>query len=158
MPSFKQPGGEPQTNIDILVVLLAARAKLDNHLDDNVCPTVRVISDRMMTDQLRSSEGPNEPDHSLDNAEARICKQSWTNEKHAAFVMRVARPDIGQETLNAQIELEDEVQEFEPNQDTGTRQILSVQVDVSDVRVLRPSTHLVLTMNSNSMTLQVVTQ
>ena len=32
------------------------------------------------------------------------------------------------------IELEDEVQEFEPSQDTGTRQILSVQVDVSDVR------------------------
>ena len=32
------------------------------------------------------------------------------------------------------IELEDEVQEFEPNQDAGTRQILSVQVDVSDVR------------------------
>ena len=28
------------------------------------------------------------------------------------------------------IELEDEVQEFEPNQDAGTRQILSVQVDV----------------------------
>ena len=46
------------------------------------------------------------------------------------------------------IELEDEVQEFEPNQDTGTRQILSVQVDVSDVRLLRPSTRLVLAMNS----------
>ena len=41
------------------------------------------------------------------------------------------------------IELEDEVQEFEPNQDAGTRQILSVQVDVSDVRLLRPSTRLV---------------
>ena len=46
------------------------------------------------------------------------------------------------------IELEDEVQEFEPSQDTGTRQILSVQVDVSDVRLLRPSTRLVLAMNS----------
>ena len=46
------------------------------------------------------------------------------------------------------IELEDEVQEFEPNQDAGTRQILSVQVDVSDVRLLRPSTRLVLAMNS----------
>ena len=33
---------EPQTKIDILVVLLAARTKLDNHLDDNVCPTARV--------------------------------------------------------------------------------------------------------------------
>ena len=42
------------------------------------------------------------------------------------------------------IELEDEVQEFEPNQDAGTRQILSAQVDVSDVRFLRPSTRLVL--------------
>ena len=30
----------------------------------------------------------------------------------------------------------------------GTRQILSVQVDVSDVRLLRPSTRLVLAMNS----------
>ena len=46
------------------------------------------------------------------------------------------------------IEIEDEVQEFEPNQDAGTRQILSVQVDVSDVRLLRPSTRLVLAMNS----------
>ena len=42
------------------------------------------------------------------------------------------------------IELEDEVQEFERNQDAGTRQILSVQVDVSVVRLLRPSTRLVL--------------
>ena len=46
------------------------------------------------------------------------------------------------------IELEDEVQEFEQSQDTGTRQILSVQVDVSDVRFLRPSTRLVLAVNS----------
>ena len=46
------------------------------------------------------------------------------------------------------IELEDDVQEFEPNQDAGTRQILSVQVDVSDVRFLRPSTRLVLAVNS----------
>ena len=40
------------------------------------------------------------------------------------------------------------IQEFEPNQDAGTRQILSVQVDVSDVRFLRPSTRLVLAANS----------
>ena len=46
------------------------------------------------------------------------------------------------------IELEDEVHEFEPNQEAGTRQILSVQVDVSDVRLLRPSTRLVLAMDS----------
>ena len=46
------------------------------------------------------------------------------------------------------IELEDEVQEFEPNQDAGPRQILSAEVDVSDVRLLRPSTRLVLAMNS----------
>ena len=46
------------------------------------------------------------------------------------------------------IELEDEVHEFEPSQDTGTRQILSVQVDVPEVRLLRPSTRLVLAMNS----------
>ena len=66
------------------------------------------------------------------------------------------------------IELEDQVQEFEPSQDTGTRQILSVQVDVSDVRLLRPSTRLVLAVNSMdvgrregaavSSTLQLVTQ
>ena len=46
------------------------------------------------------------------------------------------------------IALEDEVQEFEPNQDAGTRQILLVQVDVSDVRLLRPSTRLVFAVNS----------
>ena len=46
------------------------------------------------------------------------------------------------------IDLKDEVQEFKPNQDAGTRQILSVQVDVSDVRLLRPSTRLVLAVNS----------
>ena len=46
------------------------------------------------------------------------------------------------------IELEDEVQEFEPNQDAGTRQISSMQVDVSDVRFLRPSTCLVRAVNS----------
>ena len=46
------------------------------------------------------------------------------------------------------IELEDEVQEFETNQDARMRQALSVQVDVSDVRFLRPSTRLVLAMNS----------
>ena len=75
------------------------------------------------------------------------------HEKHAASVMRVARPDMAGDPqcpgrpVNV-IELEDEVQEFEPSQDTGTRQILSVQVDVSDVRLLRPSTRLVLAMNS----------
>ena len=71
----------------------------------NVYPTVHLISDRAMTDQLRSSEELNDLGHSLNNAEARICKQSWTNEKHAASVMRVARPDIGQEILNAQVVL-----------------------------------------------------
>ena len=44
LPSSKQPG-EPQTKTDTHVVFLAARAKLNNHLDDNVCPAVRVISD-----------------------------------------------------------------------------------------------------------------
>ena len=46
------------------------------------------------------------------------------------------------------IELEDEVQKFETNQDAGIQQNLSVEVDVSDVRFLRPSTRLVLAMNS----------
>ena len=105
LPSFEQPGGEPQTKTDVLVLLLAARANLDTQLDDYVCPTVRVISDRTMTDQLRSSEELNDLGHSVNNEEARICKQSWTNEKHAASVMRVVRPDFGQVILNAQVVL-----------------------------------------------------
>ena len=95
MPSFKQAGEEPQTQIFTPVVLQEVRVKLDKHLDDNVYPAVRVISD------VRSSEGPNEPGHNLSNAEVRICMQSWTNEKHAAFVMRVISSAIGQEILNA---------------------------------------------------------
>ena len=87
------------------MLLQAARANLDNHSADNVYPTLQVIVDRAMTDQLRSSEELNDLGHSLNNAEARICKQSWTNEKHAAYVMRVVRLDIGQEILNAQVVL-----------------------------------------------------
>ena len=45
-------------------------------------------------------------------------------------------------------ELEDEVQEFEPNQDAGMRQVLSAQAGVSEVRSLRSSPRLVLAMNS----------
>ena len=63
----------------VLVLLQAARANLDNHSADIVYPTVHVINDRAMTDQLRSSEELNDLGHSLNNAEARICKQSWTN-------------------------------------------------------------------------------
>ena len=63
------------------------------------------ISDRMMTDQLKSSEELNDLGHSLNNAEAQICKRSWTNEKHAASVMRVVRQDIGRDILNAQVVL-----------------------------------------------------
>ena len=71
----------------------------------NAYPTLRVISDRAMTDQLRSSEELNDLGHSLNNAEAQNCKRSWTKERHAASVMRVARLDIGQETPNAQVVL-----------------------------------------------------
>ena len=134
--------------------LAIVQANLDNHLVDNVYRTVRVISDRVMTDQLRSSEELNDLGHSLNNAEARNCKRSWTNEGHAASVMRVTRtghwagnPQCPLRPVNV-IELEDEVQEFEQDQDAGTRQILSVQVDVSDVCFLRPSTRLVLAVNS----------
>ena len=63
----------------VLVLLQAVRANLDNHSADIVYPTVHVINDRAMTDQLRSSEELNDLGHSLNNAEARICKQSWTN-------------------------------------------------------------------------------
>ena len=58
-----------------------------------------------MIDLHRSSEELNDLGHSHNNAEARICKQSWTNEKYAAYVMRVVRLDIGQEILNAQVVL-----------------------------------------------------
>ena len=40
------------------------------------------------------------------------------------------------------IELEDALQEFETNQDARMRQILSVQVDVSDLRFLPTSPHI----------------
>ena len=59
LPSFKQPEEKPQIQTATPVVLLEARAKLDHHLDDNVYPAARVISDTTMTDQFRSSEGPN---------------------------------------------------------------------------------------------------
>ena len=104
-------------------------------------PAVRVISDTTVTDQLKSSKGPNEPRHNLSNAEERTCKQSWTSEKRHACNQLPGRP------INM-IELEDEVQEFETNQDAGMRQALSVHVDVSDVRFLRTSTRHVLAMNS----------
>ena len=107
-----------------------------------------------MIDQPRSSEGPNEPAHSLNNAEAGIFKQNWTKRKVRSVCHACGQtghwardPQCQGRPVNV-IELEDEVQEFEPNQDAGTRQILSVQVDVSDVRLLRPSTRLVLAMNS----------
>ena len=105
------------------------KGKLVQRLDVNVYPAVRVISDIIMTDQL-NVPGPN-----LSNAEVRTCMQSWTSGKLAAFATRATSTAIGPE-----IELEDEVQEFEPNQDAGMRQVLSVHVDVTEVRSLRPST------------------
>ena len=78
----------------------------------------------------------------LDKRKARsVCHACGQTGHWAGYPQRPGRP------VNV-IELEDEVQEFEPNQDAGTLQILSVQVDVSDVRLLRPSTRLVLVMNS----------
>ena len=144
---------EPQTQIDIPLLLQAARANLDNHSADNVHPTLHVISDRAMTDLHRSSEELNDLGHSHNNAEARICKQSWTKRKARSVCHACGQtghwagdPQCPGRPVNV-IELEDEVREFEPNQDAGTRQILSVQVDVSDVRFLRPSARLVLAVN-----------
>ena len=82
------------------------------------------------------------------NAEVRTCKQSWTKRK-ACRVCHACN-QLGHWAGDPQcpgrhvdmIELEDEVREFERNQDTGMRQVLSVQVDVSEVRSLRPSTRL----------------
>ena len=54
----------------------------------------------MMTDQLRSSEEPNDLVHSLNNAEAQILQA-----KYAVSVTRVAKPDTGQEILNVQVVL-----------------------------------------------------
>ena len=59
----------------------SGRAKLDQHLDVNVYLAVRVISDIMMTEKLRSSEGLNVPGPNLSNAEVRTCMQSWTSGK-----------------------------------------------------------------------------
>ena len=77
----------------------------------------------------------------LDKRKARSVCHAWGQTRHWA-----GDPQCPGRPVNV-IELEDEVQEFEPNQDAGTRQILSVQVDVSDLRLLRPSTHLVLAMD-----------
>ena len=78
------------------------------------------------------------------NLQAKLDKRKARSVCHAVWPGHPQCPD---RPVNA-IELEDEVQEFEPNQDAGTRQILSVQVDVSDVRLLRHPTRLVLAMNS----------
>ena len=84
------------------MVLLEARAKLDQRLDVNVCLEVHVIRD-MMTDQLRSSEGLNVPGPHLSNVEVRTCKQSWTSEKLAAFAIHVTSSAILPEILSAQV-------------------------------------------------------
>ena len=96
------------------------------------------------------SEGPNVPGQSLNNAEARICKQSLARSVCHACGLNgqwAGDPQCPGRPVNMN-ELEDEVQQFAPNQDAGMRQILSVQVDVSTVRLLRPSTHIVLATNS----------
>ena len=95
----------------------------------------------MMTDQLKSSEGLNVPGPHLSNAEVRFCKQSWTSEKLAAFAMHVTSSAILREILSAQVvpshdRARGRSADFEPNQDAETRQVLSVQVDVSEVRSL----------------------
>ena len=61
LPPFKQPREEPQTQTVTPVVLLEAWVKLDQHLDDNVYPAVRVISDTTLTYRLKWSVRPNEP-------------------------------------------------------------------------------------------------
>ena len=141
MPSFKQPEEGPQTQTDIPVLLLEARAKLDQRLDVNVYLAMRVISDIKMTDQLRSSEGLNVPGKRKARGVCHACNQHghWAGDPQCP-----GRPVD-------KIELENEVQEFEPNQDARMRQVLSVQDDVSEVRSLRPSTRLVLSMNSTDV-------
>ena len=71
----------------------------------------------------------------LSDAEARTCNQSWINVRHAAFVMHVGHwagdPQCPGPPVNV-IELDD----------------VSVQVDVSEVRLLNSSTRLVLAINS----------
>ena len=149
-PSFTQPGEEPQTQIDILVLLRAARANLDNQSADNVYPTVHVISDRPAQVVGRTQRPRPQPQQrrgtdlqaKLDKRKARsVCHACGQTGHWAGDPQCPGRP------VNV-IELEDEVQEFESIQDAGTRQILSEQVDVSDVRFLRPSTRLVLAVNS----------
>ena len=75
---------------------------------------------RVPTDQLRSSEELNDLGHSLNNVKARICKHCWTNEKARSVCHACGQtdhwagdPQCPGRPVNV-IELEDEVQEFEP--------------------------------------------
>ena len=116
-----QRGEEPQTQIDTLVLLQAARANLDNHSADNVYPTVHVISDRAMTDQLRSSEELKDlATASTTKRHGFASKVGQTKSTQRLSCVSPGDPQCPGRPVNV-IELEDEVQEFEPNQDAGTR-------------------------------------
>ena len=152
-PSSKQPGEEPQTKTVTHGVLLAARAKLVNHLDDNMCPAVR--SHRHTDDRPAQIVGiaqrarPQPQQRRGTELQAKLDKRQARSVCHACGQLGhwAGDPQCPGRPVNV-IELEDEVQESEPNQDAGMRQVLSVQVDVPDVRLLQPSTRLVLAMDS----------
>ena len=107
-----------------------------------------------MTDQLRYSQGaqralPERQQRRGTDLRAKLDKRKARSVCHACNQLgHCARDRQCPGRPVNMIELQDDVQEFETNQNAGMRQVLSVQVDVPDVRLLRPSTRLVLAMNS----------
>ena len=141
LPSYKQTGAEPQTKTRQTFgrqrVPNSARDQLQN--DDRPAQVVgRAQRARPHPQQRRGTD----LQAKLDKRKARSVCQPCGQTGHWA-----GDPQCPGRPVNV-IELEDKVQEFERNQDAGMRQVLSVQVDVSHVRLLRPSTRLVLAMNS----------
>ena len=132
--------------------LLEGRAKLDQRLYVNVHLAVRHNDDRPAQVVGRAQRALHQPLQRRGRGtdlQAKVDKRKVRSVCHACnhYGHWVVDPHCPGSPVNI-IELEDEVQEFEPKQDTGMRQVLSVKVDVSEVRSLRSSTRLVLAMNS----------
>ena len=134
MPLFRQPGEGSQTKTVIHVDFLAARAKVDSHLE-RVPSSAR--EQRHNDDRQAQVVGRTQrAGHNLSNAEVLVKQANGSSVFHAFALTLGRRPSCPGRPVNL-IESEDEVQEFEPSQDAGMRQVLSVQVDVF---VVRPST------------------
>ena len=131
--SRASPGGKGKSRQPFVRQRVPNSARDQRQSDDRPAQVVgRTQRPRPQPQQRRSTELPAKLDKRKARSVYHACGQTghWAGDPQCP-----GRPVIV-------TELEDEVQEFEPSQDTGTRQILSVQVDVSDVRFLRPSTRL----------------